>query len=386
MDANVTIDTAGLEKTFKEMGESMKEVFTSQQIFNRTMKDTLEASTKAQEKQTEALEKLNISTKQRDHDHMFAAINPYDGKDSKEFDAWIEQIMTACKISGRNPKFVALAKSTGAVTEVILSMKPKVTWVEFVEELRRCFSDSKTRVHAAAIYNEFRRQDDNENLRSYIHKYTRLHREATGKATDEEFDTHNKLHFLSRLRNSTIATKISQSEEFEKFDRYSLKNCIEKALMLESRLQIREMVTIARENLENKDPKVMEMSEEGEEQQEELNILSEDKGPGRFRNPNLANLICYKCRGYGHYGRECPEANQAMEQLEDRIVGRIEHSFNAYTPVTLQYMNDMIVKAAKLEVSRKLAKKKLEKLKNQKGGDPQEKNSISCRKGKRTAT
>ena len=80
VDANVTIDTAGLEKTFKEMGESMKEVFTSQQIFNRTMKDTLEASTKAQEKQTEALEKLNISTKQRDHDHMFAAINPMMGK------------------------------------------------------------------------------------------------------------------------------------------------------------------------------------------------------------------------------------------------------------------------------------------------------------------
>ena len=53
VDANVTIDTAGLEKTFRDMGESMKEVFTSQQIFNRTMKDTLEASTKAQEKQTE---------------------------------------------------------------------------------------------------------------------------------------------------------------------------------------------------------------------------------------------------------------------------------------------------------------------------------------------
>ena len=118
------------------------------------------------------------------------------------------------------------------------------------------------------------------------------------------------------------------------------------------------------------------MSEEGEEQQEELSILSEDKGPGRFRNPNLANLICYKCGGYGHYGKDCPEANQAMDQLEDRIVGRKEHPFNAYTPVTLQYMNDMIVKAAKLEVSRRLAKKKLEKLKNQKGGDPQDKLSI----------
>ena len=382
VDANVTIDTAGLEKTFRDMGESMKDVFTSQQMFNRSMRDTLEASTKAQEKQTEALEKLNISTKQRDHDHMFATIKPYDGKDPKEFDAWIEQIMTACKISGRNPKMVALTKSTGAVTEVILSMKQNVTWIEFVEELRRCFSDSKTRVHAAAIYNEFRRQDDNENLRSYIHKYTRLHREATGKGTDEEFDTHNKLHFLSRLRNSTIATKISQSQEFERFDKYSLKNCIEKALMLESRLQIREMVMIARENLENKDPKVLEMTEEGDDQQEEFNILSEDKGPGRFTNPNLANLICYKCGGYGHYGRDCPEANQAMDQLEDRIVGRIEHSFNAYTPVTLQYMNDMIVKAAKLEVSRRLAKKKLEKLKNQKGGDPQDKTRYPIGRGR----
>ena len=378
VDANVTIDTAGLEKTFRDMGE----VFTSQQMFNRTMKDTLEASTKAQEKQTEALERLNISTKQRDHDHMFASIKPYDGKDPKEFDAWIEQIMTACKISGRNPKLVALTKSTGAVTEVILSMKQRVTWVEFVEELRRCFSDNKTRVHATAIYNEFRRQDGNENLRSYIHKYTKLHREATGKATDEEFDTHNKLHFLSRLRNSTIATKISQSEEFEKFDKYSLKNCIEKALMLESRLQIREMVTITRENLENKDPKVLEITEEGEEQQEEFNILSDDKGPGRFKNPNLANLICYKCGGYGHYGKDCPEANQAMDQLEDRIVGRIEHSFNAYTPVTLQYMNDMIVKAAKLEVSRRLAKKKLDKLKNQKGGDPQDKTQYPVGRGR----
>ena len=80
MDANVTIDTAGLEKTFKEMGESMKEVFTSKQIFNRTMKDTLEASTKAQEKQTEALEKLNNSTKQRDHDHMLQPSNLMMGK------------------------------------------------------------------------------------------------------------------------------------------------------------------------------------------------------------------------------------------------------------------------------------------------------------------
>ena len=105
VDANVTLDTAGLEKNFRDMGESMKEVFTSQQTFNKTVKDTLETTTKAQEKQTEALEKLNLNTKQRDHDHMFASIKPYDGRDPKEFDTWVDQIMTACKIIGRNPNW-----------------------------------------------------------------------------------------------------------------------------------------------------------------------------------------------------------------------------------------------------------------------------------------
>ena len=70
---------------------------------------------------------------------MFATIKPYDGKDSKEFDTWIEQIMTACKISGRNPKFVALAKSTGAVTEVILSMTAKSNLGRIFRRIEKMF-------------------------------------------------------------------------------------------------------------------------------------------------------------------------------------------------------------------------------------------------------
>ena len=116
---------------------------------------------------------------------------------------------------------------------------------------------------------------------------------------------------------------------------------------MESRLQIKEMVITARENLEGKDPKVMEITEE-EEQHEEINLLQEEKAPIRYKNPNLANLVCFKCGGYGHFGRDCADEKKAMEDLEDRIVGRIEHSFNAYTPVTLQYMNDMIVKSSKI--------------------------------------
>ena len=133
------------------------------------MRDHIQLSTEAQVHHTDALRRLNESTRQRDHDHMFVSIEIYDGTDPKKFDVWIEQIEIACRISGRDPRVVALAKSTGAVTEVIRSLKAGLTWTEFKNELKRCFSESKTRVHAAAIFENYRRQDDNENLRSYIH-------------------------------------------------------------------------------------------------------------------------------------------------------------------------------------------------------------------------
>ena len=362
---NVNLDTSGLEESFKELGNSMRDVWNIQKNLNTTMKDHIQIATQANKKNTEALERLNESTRQRDHDHMFMSIEVYDGTDPKKFEPWIEQIEIACRISGRDPRVVALAKSTGAVTEVIRSMRPGLTWTEFKNELKRCFSESKSIVHAAAIFDSFRKQEDNENLRSYIHKYTKLHREATKRSSEDEYDTQAKLHFLSRLRNSNIASKISQSAEFEKYETFSLQKCMEKALILESRLQVREMVTQAREAVDNKTPEVMEIDAKPIE--EEINTMSEDKPPNRSK----ANCICYKCGGYGHYGKECTAEDKDLEEFADRIVGRIEHSFQAYTPVTLQYMNDIIAKAAKLDQSRRIAKTKaklLQGMLNQRGG------------------
>ena len=362
---NVNLDTSGLEESFKELGNSMRDVWNIQKNLNTTMKDHIQIATQANKKNTEALERLNESTRQRDHDHMFMSIEVYDGTDPKKFEPWIEQIEIACRISGRDPRVVALAKSTGAVTEVIRSMRPGLTWTEFKNELKRCFSESKSIVHAAAIFDSFRKQEDNENLRSYIHKYTKLHREATKRSSEDEYDTQAKLHFLSRLRNSNIASKISQSAEFEKYETFSLQKCMEKALILESRLQVREMVTQAREAVDNKTPEVMEIDAKPIE--EEINTIPEDKPPNRSK----ANCICYKCGGYGHYGKECTAEDKDLEEFADRIVGRIEHSFQAYTPVTLQYMNDIIAKAAKLDQSRRIAKTKaklLQGMLNQRGG------------------
>ena len=228
---NVNLDTSGLEESFKELGNSMRDVWNIQKNLNTTMKDRIQIATQANKKNTEALERLNESTRQRDHDHMFMSIEVYDGTDPKKFEPWIEQIEIACRISGRDPRVVALAKSTGAVTEVIRSMRPGLAWTKFKNELKRCFSESKSIVHAAAIFDSFRKQEDDENLRSYIHKYTKLHREATKRSSEDEYDTQAKLHFLSRLRNSNIASKISQSAEFEKYETFSLQKCMEKALI-----------------------------------------------------------------------------------------------------------------------------------------------------------
>ena len=362
---SVNLDTSGLEESFKELGNSMKDVWNIQKNLNTTMKDHIQIATQANKKNTEALEKLNESTSHRDHDHMFMSIEVYDGTDPKKFEPWIEQIEIACRISGRDPRVVALAKSTGAVTEVIRSMKPGLTWTEFKNELKRCFSESKSIVHAAAIFDSFRKQEDNENLRSYIYKYTKLHREATKRSSEDEYDTQAKLHFLSRLRNSNIASKISQSAEFEKYETFSLQKCMEKALILESRLQVREMVTQAREAVDNKTPEVMEIDVKPIEK--EINTIPEDKPPNRFKG----NSICYKCGNYGHYGKECTAEDKDLEEFANRIVRRIEHSFQAYTPFTLQYMNDIIAKAAKLDQSRRIAKTKaklLQGMLNQRGG------------------
>ena len=362
---SVNLDTSILEKSFRELSNSMKDVWNVQKNLNSTMKDHIQIARQANKKNTEALERLNESTRQRDHDHIFMSIEVYDGTDPKKFEPWIEQIEIACRISGRDPRVVALAKSTGAVTEVIRSMRPGLTWTEFKNELKRCFSESKSIVHAAAIFDSFRKQEDNENLRSYIHKYTKLHREATKRSSEDEYDTQAKLHFLSRLRNSNIASKISQSAGFEKYETFSLQKCMEKALVLESRLQVREMVTQAREAVDNKTPEVMEIDAKTIE--EEINTIPEDKPPNRSK----ANSICYKCGNYGHYGKECTAEDKDLEEFANRIVGRIEHSFQAYTPVTLQHMNDIIAKAAKLDQSRRIAKTKaklLQGILNQRGG------------------
>ena len=96
----------------------------------------------------------------------------------------------------------------GPVLEVLNSINEDEDWATHRDELRRCFSTNKTRVHAADLLSNFRKQHTNENLRSYIHQYTKMHRQATGLRPEEDFDLTRKVEFMKRMKNTQIANKI----------------------------------------------------------------------------------------------------------------------------------------------------------------------------------
>ena len=176
-------------------------------------------SKEAQDTQTKVMQELRDSNNQKHFDYMFANIKVYNGENPEEFDEWAERLETACMISGRDIREVAITLSSGAATKVIKSMNKTEPWSVIKAELRRCFSENKTKIHSAILFKNFRSQGNNENLRSYIYVYTKAHREATGVTAKKEFDIGRKIDFLTKLRNMTIASKIGQSEDFRKYDR-----------------------------------------------------------------------------------------------------------------------------------------------------------------------
>ena len=139
---------------------------------------------------------------------MFNTIPIYDGEDPSKCEVWIEKLETTCRTGKRDIRAVAITCAEGPVLEVINSVKAYEECPVLRDELRKCFSENKTPVHAAALLDEFPVQSANQNLRSFLYKYIKLHKMATGIQARDDFDLRQKLHFLKRLRNTRIANKI----------------------------------------------------------------------------------------------------------------------------------------------------------------------------------
>ena len=173
---NANLSTIGMENSLHYLGESLNHVMQFQQNVNRNMVEHLNMTVKNQLLQGQALGRLVENTRQREFDKLFDSIPVYDGEDPEKFEPWLSKLESACLVRKRDVREVAICSSTGPVLEVLNSIEDKEDWATHRDELRRCFSTNKTRVHAADLLSNFRRQHANENLRSFIHQYTKMHR------------------------------------------------------------------------------------------------------------------------------------------------------------------------------------------------------------------
>ena len=169
------VSTIAVENSLQYVGESLSRLMLTQQNVNRNMVDHLNLTAEAQDVQTHVLTKLVENTRQREFDKLFNAIPIYDGEDPDKFEPWLTQLENACIVGKRDVREVAICSCAGPVLEVISSIDPTEPWSVHRDELRRCFSPNKTRVHAANVLNSFRPQHATENLRSYIHQYSKIH-------------------------------------------------------------------------------------------------------------------------------------------------------------------------------------------------------------------
>ena len=166
----------------------MTRLLEAQRYVNQTMAAHMNALTAAQETQSVALAQLVENTHQREFDKMFNTIPIYDGEDPDKFEPWLEQLQNACRVGKHDIWEVTMCCTSGPVLEVFQSMDPVLGWSKIREELQRCFSPNRISAHAAALLIAFRKQNKNENLRSFIYQYTKLHAQATGMSPKDDYN------------------------------------------------------------------------------------------------------------------------------------------------------------------------------------------------------
>ena len=220
----------------------MNRLLEAQRYVNQTMAAHMNASTAAQETQSVALAQLVENTHQREFDKMFNAIPIYDGEDPDKFEPWLEQLQNACRVGKRDIWEVAMCCASGPVLEVLQSMDPSLGWSKIRDKLRRCSFPSRTSTCAAALLIAFRKQNKNENLRSFIYQYTKLHAQATGMSPKDDYNLMQKVEFLKRLHNKFIGNKIIRSNAFKSYTTFSMADCFSKALELKGEYQVGEVV------------------------------------------------------------------------------------------------------------------------------------------------
>ena len=205
------------------------------------------------------------------------------------------------------------------------------SWKAIREELKRCFSDQTSLGHAAAQL-ENMSQKPNEPLRLYIFRYSKIHKSVTKRDACYDTDPSRWFRFLTSITNTTIAVKITRSENLPQ----NLQQCFEKALKLEASLQLSEGVNMAQRTT------VMNVDVDTED---EVNLI---------KDVRARSNACYKCGEMGHFQRDRKyDADKPSDNKQDQdgntdtydpIVGKWMTNLVATTPITAKAMKNLYAK------------------------------------------
>ena len=175
-------------------------------------------------------------------------------------------------------------------------------------------------------------QKPNEPLRLYIFRYSKIHKSVTKQDACYDTDPSRWFRFLTSITNTTIADKITRSENLPQ----NLQQCFEKALRLEASLQLSEGGNMARRTT------VINVDVDTED---EINLI---------KDVRVRSNACYKCREMGHFQRDCkydgdkPSDNwQEQDEnfdLYDPVVGKWMTNLVATTPITAKAMKSLYAK------------------------------------------
>ena len=101
---------------------------------------------------------------------------------------------------------------------------------------------------------------------------------------------------MGKLTNERTRKKVTQSKEFQDFDKFSLQDCFRAALEHEGIGMMSEAVNMTATTM----PKIMAIHDEQNEaeyvHQQQINEITSSDDNGRAKNNN-----CWKCGGTGHF-------------------------------------------------------------------------------------